>query len=40
MKLLENMKSAIVPAAQANNRIMELALSHRQDEATVPLFPV
>jgi methyl-accepting chemotaxis protein len=38
MKLLENMKSAIVPAAQANNRIMDLALSHRQDEATALLL--
>jgi len=37
MKLLENMKSAIAPAAQANNRVMELALSHRQDEATALL---
>jgi len=38
MKLLENMKSAIVPAAQANNRVMELMLSHRQDEATALLL--
>jgi methyl-accepting chemotaxis protein len=38
MKLLENMKSAIIPAAQANNRVMELALSHRQDEATTLLM--
>jgi methyl-accepting chemotaxis protein len=33
VKLLENMKTAVAPAAQTNNRIMELALNHRQDEA-------
>jgi len=38
LKLLENMKSAIAPAAQANNRIMELALAQRQDEATALLL--
>jgi methyl-accepting chemotaxis protein len=37
-KLLENMKNAIVPAAQANNRVMALALAHKQEEATAVLL--
>jgi len=32
-RLLENMKSAIAPAAKVNNRIIALVLSHKQDEA-------
>jgi methyl-accepting chemotaxis protein len=36
-KLLENMKNAIAPAAQVDNRVMELALAHKQEEA-VALF--
>jgi methyl-accepting chemotaxis protein len=36
-KLLENMKNAIASAAQVDNRVMELALAHKQDEA-VALF--
>jgi methyl-accepting chemotaxis protein len=36
-KLLENMKNAIVPAAQVDNRVMDLALAHKQEEA-VDLF--
>jgi len=37
LKLIESAKSAIAPAAQANNRIIELALAHKQDEATALL---
>jgi len=37
-KLLENMKNAIAPAAQANNRVIELALAHKQEEATALLI--
>jgi methyl-accepting chemotaxis protein len=37
-KLLENMKNAIAPAAQANNRVMALALAHKQEEATALLM--
>jgi methyl-accepting chemotaxis protein len=37
MKLLENMKSAIAPAARIDNRVMELALAQKRDEA-VNLF--
>jgi methyl-accepting chemotaxis protein len=36
-KLLENMKSSIAPAAQVDNRVMVLALAHKQEEA-VTLF--
>jgi len=36
-KLLENMKNAVAPAAQVDNRVMELALAHKQEEA-VALF--
>jgi methyl-accepting chemotaxis protein len=36
-KLLGNMKNAIAPAAQVDNRVMELALAHKQEEA-VALF--
>jgi methyl-accepting chemotaxis protein len=36
--LLENMKSAIAPAARANNRVIELALAHKQEEATSVLL--
>jgi len=36
--LIANIKDAIVPAAKANNRVMELALNHKQDEATVMLL--
>jgi methyl-accepting chemotaxis protein len=32
-RLLEDMKSAIVPAKNVNNRVIELALSQKQDEA-------
>ncbi len=34
---MENMKSAIAPAAQTDNRVMELALAQKKDEA-VNLF--
>jgi methyl-accepting chemotaxis protein len=37
-KLLENMKNAIAPAKQVNNRVMELALAHKQEEATALLL--
>jgi methyl-accepting chemotaxis protein len=37
-KLLEEMKNAIAPAAQANNRVMALALAHKQEEATTLLL--
>jgi methyl-accepting chemotaxis protein len=37
-RLLENMKSAIAPAAKANNRVMEMALAHNQEEATALLL--
>jgi len=37
-KLLENMKSAIAPAAQVNNRVIELALAHKQEAATALLL--
>ena len=38
VKLLANMKDAIAPAAQANNRVMGLALAHKQDEAVALLL--
>lgn len=38
MKLIEIAKSAIVPAAQVNNKVMELALAHKQDEAVALLM--
>jgi hypothetical protein len=31
--MIENLENAIAPAAQANNRVIELALAHKQDEA-------
>jgi methyl-accepting chemotaxis protein len=37
-KLLENMKNAIIPAAQVNNKVMELAIAHKQDEAAALLL--
>jgi methyl-accepting chemotaxis protein len=37
-KLLENMKNSIPPAVQANNRVMALALAHKQDEAAAILL--
>ncbi len=37
-QLLENAKSAIVPAVQANNRVVELALAHKQEEAIALLM--
>jgi len=38
LKLIEAAKSAIVPAAQANNRVVELALAHQQEQATALLL--
>ena len=38
VKLLANMKDAIAPAAQANNRVIGLALAHKQDEAVALLL--
>jgi methyl-accepting chemotaxis protein len=38
IKLLENMKGAIAPAVQANNRVIELSLAQRHDEATALLL--
>jgi methyl-accepting chemotaxis protein len=38
IKLLENMKSAIAPAAQTNNRVMELAIAQKQDDAASVLL--
>jgi methyl-accepting chemotaxis protein len=40
IKMIENLKNAIAPAAQANNRVIELALAHKQDEATAFLLKV
>ena len=36
-KLLENMKTSVAPAAEVDNKVMDLALAHKQDEA-VDLF--
>jgi methyl-accepting chemotaxis protein len=38
LKLLENVKAAIGPAVNANNRVMELVDSHQRDEATALLL--
>jgi methyl-accepting chemotaxis protein len=37
-QLIANMKDAIVPAAKANNRVMELALAQKHDEAVALLI--
>jgi methyl-accepting chemotaxis protein len=38
IELMEKAKRDIVPAAQANNRVMQLALDHKQDEAVALLL--
>lgn len=38
IKLLENVKTAIGPAVNANNRVMELLDTHKRDEATALLL--
>lgn len=37
-QLIATMKDALAPAENANNRVMELALAHKQDEAVALLF--
>jgi methyl-accepting chemotaxis protein len=37
-QLIANMKDAIAPAVKANNRVMELVLAHKQDEAVAVLL--
>ena len=38
IKLLENMKVVITPAAQINNKVIDLALAQKKDEATALLL--
>ena len=37
LKLIESAREAMIPAAAANNKVIELALAHKQDEAVATL---